>query len=62
MCPMPSGYIISWDHKKRRYIECLSCRLRSYNFNDILNRYCAACHSFHDETKFDDDDEADREQ
>ena len=50
---MSSGYIISEDDKQRRYIECLSCHLRSYNFYDILNRYCGNCHSFHDDILLD---------
>jgi hypothetical protein len=30
-------------------IECPRCRRRSFNPNDIRERYCGACHRFHDE-------------
>ncbi len=30
-------------------IKCLLCGLVSYNLNDIRQRYCAACHRFHDD-------------
>ena len=29
------------------YIDCLVCGKRSYNRNDIFNRYCGNCHQFH---------------
>lgn len=31
------------------YIECLTCRMRSFNPNDIQHKYCGRCHKFHDE-------------
>lgn len=27
---------------------CPKCRARSYNPNDIANRYCGRCHTFED--------------
>lgn len=30
-------------------IQCLTCGLISYNPNDIRERYCGACHRFHDD-------------
>lgn len=31
------------------FIVCPRCGRRSYNLNDITNRYCGACRQFHDE-------------
>lgn len=31
------------------FIECASCGVRSYNPNDVSERYCPRCHVFHDE-------------
>jgi hypothetical protein len=30
-------------------IVCPQCGLRSYNPNDIAERYCAQCHQFHNQ-------------
>ena len=29
-------------------IECLVCRLPSFNSHDISRKYCGNCHQFHD--------------
>jgi len=29
-------------------IVCLSCNHKSYNPNDVLQRYCGHCHRFHE--------------
>ena|SRR6185295_15618164 len=31
------------------FIKCLRCGKRSYNHNDIKNRYCSHCHAFLDD-------------
>jgi len=31
-------------------IRCLRCGRVSYNLNDVRERYCGACHRFHDDT------------
>lgn len=31
------------------WILCLRCGLRSYNPNDVKQRYCGHCHIFHDD-------------
>lgn len=30
-------------------ITCKICGLTSYNVNDVVLRYCARCHRFHDD-------------
>lgn len=30
------------------FIACRICQMRSYNRNDIEQRYCGSCHQFHD--------------
>jgi hypothetical protein len=30
-------------------IQCLKCFLKSYNPNDITNKYCGSCHEFHED-------------
>lgn len=42
-----NGYIVSQNEKSEWYIECLNCHRRSFNFNDIMMRYCGYCHSYH---------------
>lgn len=32
-----------------RAIRCLLCERTSYNANDVSERYCGACHLFHDD-------------
>lgn len=34
------------DEKGHQYIYHTSCARRSYNPNDIKNKYCAVCHTF----------------
>lgn len=29
-------------------IKCLTCKLTSFNMNDIAERYCGNCHVFHE--------------
>jgi hypothetical protein len=31
------------------YIVCPKCGMVSHNPNDVENRYCGACHAFHDD-------------
>jgi hypothetical protein len=31
-------------------IQCHTCRRVSYYFKDIAERYCGACHVFHEDT------------
>lgn len=38
------SYMISEDGKS---ITCLICKIKSYNQNDINDRYCGHCHRFH---------------
>src|SRR5579862_2029356 len=33
----------------QQYVVCPKCGRVSYNPTDILERYCGACHGFHDE-------------
>lgn len=35
---------------KHPSITCLTCKRTSYNLNDIRERYCGACHKFHEST------------
>jgi ribosomal protein L37E len=39
------NYIIGTD-ENGEYIECLKCGMKSYNPNDIENKYCGNCHEF----------------
>jgi len=43
-------YELGIDGGRYRWIECLRCRRRSYNLNDIEQRYCGfcLCHAFHE--------------
>lgn len=31
-----------------RYIQCNTCKLKSYNENDIREAFCGRCNKFHD--------------
>jgi hypothetical protein len=33
----------------QQYVVCPKCGQVSYNFSDILERYCGRCHGFHDD-------------
>jgi hypothetical protein len=50
--PPPCGwkrrYRIGKDDGRYPWIECAQCGMRSYNRNDIEQRYCGYCHQFHD--------------
>ena len=35
------------NHKGEQYIECLRCRMMSFNKNDIAQKYCGKCNGFH---------------
>lgn len=35
--------------EQQPYIVCPKCGMVSHNPNDVLNRYCGACHAFHDD-------------
>jgi len=37
-------------------IVCPRCGRRSYHLRDIQERYCAACHRFHDDEDEEDED------
>jgi hypothetical protein len=39
-------FVISEDGKS---ITCKRCKRKSYNLNDVANRYCDHCHQFHDD-------------
>lgn len=39
-------YIAGWD-ENGDWIACSLCGLKSYNPNDVTNRYCGKCHHFH---------------
>lgn len=39
-----NGYILADD---KRWIECLTCHMRSFNTKDVENLYCAKCEVFH---------------
>jgi len=43
---VPVRYV---DNPNRKCITCPRCGMTSYNPNDIRERYCGACHMFHDE-------------
>jgi ribosomal protein L37E len=32
-------------------ITCVRCGLKSYNINDVVQRYCGNCHRFHEESE-----------
>ncbi len=33
----------------RYYILCHNCKLKSWNPNDVDNRFCGNCHRYHDD-------------
>lgn len=37
--------------EKEHSIQCHGCHRISYNRNDVISRYCGACHVFHDYVK-----------
>ena len=41
------SYRIETDPTRNRSILCLLCGHRSYNTNDIEQKYCGCCHRFH---------------
>lgn len=42
------NYSIAKNVKGDVFILCFTCKLASYNPNDIMDRYCGKCHKFHD--------------
>jgi ribosomal protein L37E len=45
-----STYLVSVDYAGEPLgILCLCCGQKSYNPEDITNRYCGFCHEFHSE-------------
>jgi len=40
-------YFIGFE-KEQEFIQCLKCRMRSFNLNDVLHKYCGYCHEFLD--------------
>lgn len=38
---------IDKNYKGEPYIECLRCRRKSFNQNDIAQKFCGHCHGFH---------------
>ena len=48
--PEKPTYELIYDHERVAIaIRCSFCGLTSYNLNDIANRYCGACHIFHED-------------
>jgi hypothetical protein len=43
-----SGYTVGMDDDEP-FIICDSCGFKSFNSNDIAERYCGACHKYHDD-------------
>lgn len=41
------NYFIGYSDTREQYIQCLTCNLKSYNKNDIKEKYCGHCHKFH---------------
>ena len=39
-------YVIE-EGPEGRYIKCLICNMKSYNENDINQKYCGNCQQFH---------------
>ena len=35
-------------YKGSKFIQCRTCQHRSFNPNDIKNKYCAYCNRFHE--------------
>lgn len=44
---LETTYATGWDGDQL-WIRCKICGLRSFNRNDVENRYCGFCHKFHD--------------
>ena len=45
-----SGYILVVDRDQAPVaIQCLLCGRTSYHPQDVHERYCGACHRFHDD-------------
>lgn len=44
-------YILGVDLEDDTFIQCNTCGKKSYNINDIENRYCGYCNKFHDDPK-----------
>jgi hypothetical protein len=42
----PPTYMAGWDDAGD-WIECRMCGMKSYNPNDVRQRYCGKCHVFH---------------
>lgn len=45
-CERGSAYSFGEDEGGHPYIHCHTCGLKSYNPNDIRERYCGNCHKF----------------
>jgi|GEM_PF-4276055 len=43
------GYIIETSYSGLQYIHCLTCGRKSFNLEDIRQRYCVVCDKFHDD-------------
>lgn len=41
-------YVIEPSDKVSFTITCLVCGMKSYNQNDVEQKYCGNCHQFHD--------------
>lgn len=41
-------FVIGETRKGETFIVCGTCRARSYNAHDVQQRYCGACHCFHE--------------
>lgn len=55
MISFMGNYMLGWDDDRNKvktsWIECVTCGLRSYNQNDIDNKYCGHCHMFHEDQR-----------
>jgi hypothetical protein len=43
------GYVIAHVDGKTSSITCLTCGLTSFNPTDLAEKYCGACHVFHED-------------
>lgn len=44
-------YLIG-ENEHQQYIQCVTCGHKSYNPNDIKEKYCGYCRIFHDDPEY----------
>lgn len=44
---MKTTYKLNKDDNNKNYIECLICNTKSYDIDDISEKYCKTCKEFH---------------